>query len=148
MGGAPVTRAFVARALHALGTLVAGHDPAALAIAEATRASGEAARAVDLARLALTSAERAVDADAVTMEMALRTRGVVGAMLREGIGRAEAGFSPVEARPQPTTPDAAGIALRAAGGSLPAVTVARSRELLADLADAEDEPPRVAGGDD
>ena len=144
-----MTRAFVARALHALGTLVAGHDPAALAIAEAARARAEAERAVDLARLALTSAERAVDGDAVTMEMALRTRGVVGAMLREGIGRAEAGFSPVEACPLPTTaPDAAGMALRAAGGALPAVTVARSRELLADLADAEDEPPRVAGGDD
>jgi hypothetical protein len=27
-------------------------------------------------------------------------------------------------------------------------TLARSRELLADLADAEDEPPRVAGGGD
>ena len=144
-----MTRAFLARALRSLASLVAGDDPAALAIAEAARARAEAERAVDLARLALTSAERAVDGDAVTMEMALRTRGVVGAMLREGVARAEAGFSPVEARPQPTTmPDAVGMALRAAGGALPAVTVARSRELLADLADAEDEPPRVAGGDD
>ena len=82
--GAPVTRAFLARALRSLASLVAGDDPAALAIAEAARARAEAERAVDLARLALTSAERAVDGDAVTMEMALRTRGVVGAMLREG----------------------------------------------------------------
>ncbi len=103
-----MTRAFVARALHALGTLVAGHDPAALAIAEAARARAEAERAVDLARLALTSAE-------------------VAAV-------------------HPRLVDAARV--RAEHGSLPAVTVARSRELLADLADAEDEPPRVAGGDD
>ena len=144
-----MSRATVARGLRLLASLVAGDDPVADAIAEAARARAEAERAVDLARLALTSAERAVDGDAVTMEMALRTRGVVGAMLREGIGRAEAGFSPLEARHLPTTtPDAAGMALRAAGGALPAVTVARSRELLAALADAEDEPPRVAGGDD
>ena len=142
-----MTRAFLARALRSLASLVAGDDPAALAIAEAARASGEAARAVDLARLALTSAERAVDADAVTMEMALRTRGVVGAMLREGIGRAEAGLPSSEvAAVHPRLVDAARV--RAEHGALPAVTVARSRELLADLADAEDEPPRVAGGDD
>lgn len=144
-----MTRAFLARALRMVASLVAGDDPAALAIAEAARARAEAVRAVDLARLALTSAERAVDADAVTMDMALRTRGVVGAMLREGVARAEAGFSPVEARPLPqTTPDAAGMALRAAGGALPAVTVARSRELLRDLGCAEEEPPPGAGGDD
>ena len=142
-----MTRAFLARALRSLASLVAGDDPAALAIAEATRARAEAERAVDLARLALTSAERAVDGDAVTMEMALRTRGVVGAMLREGIGRAEAGLPSAEvAAVHPRLVDAARV--RAEHGSLPAVTVARSRELLADLADAEDEPPRVAGGDD
>lgn len=144
-----MTRAFLARALHALGTLVAGDDPAALAIAEAARARAEAERAVDLARLALTSAERAVGGDAVTMGIALTTQDVLGAMLREGIARAEAGFSPLEARHLPTTtPDAAGMALRAAGGSLPAVTVARSRELLRDLGCAEEEPPPGAGGDD
>ena len=136
-----MTRAFVARALHALGTLVAGHDPAALAIAEATRARAEAARAVDLARLALTSAERAVDADAVTMEMALRTRGVVGAMLREGVAEVESGADALVA---------AGTLTREQVDAWPvrSPTLARSRELLADLADAEDEPPRVAGGDD
>ncbi len=136
-----MTRAFVARALHALGTLVAGHDPAALAIAEAARARAEAERAVDLARLALTSAERAVDADAVTMEMALRTRGVVGAMLREGVAEVESGADALVA---------AGTLTREQVDAWPvrSPTLARSRELLADLADAEDEPPRVAGGDD
>ena len=128
-----MTRAFVARALRSLASLVAGDDPAALAIAEAARARAEAERAVDLARLALTSAERAVDADAVTMEMALRTRGVVGAMLREGVAVADRSMRTL------MEPDAV---------ALPPVSVARSRELLADLADAEDEPPRVAGGDD
>ena len=100
----------VARALRSLASLVAGDDPAALAIAEAARARAEAERAVDLARLALTSAERAVDGDAVTMEMALRTRGVVGAMLREGIGRAEAGLPSAEvAAVHPRLVDAAGV---------------------------------------
>ena len=144
-----MTRALVARALRSLASLVAGDDPAALAIAEAARARAEAERAVDLARLALTSAERAVDGDAVTMGIALTTQDVLGAMLREGIARAEAGFSPVEGFPQPLTqPDATLMALRAAGGSLPAVTVARSRELLRDLGCAEEEPPPGAGGDD
>ena len=140
-----MTRAFLARALRSLASLVAGDDPAALAIAEAARARAEAERAVDLARLALTSAERAVDADAVTMEMALRTRGVVGAMLREGIGRAEAGLP----SPQGDGYDgfAAAVATHVEHSALPLPKVGRSRELLADLADAEDEPPRVAGGD-
>ena len=132
-----MTRAFLARALRSLASLVAGDDPSALAIAEAARARAEAERAVDLARLALTSAERAVDADAVTMGIALRTRGVVGAMLREGVALTEE--------------TAASSAL--SDGSVErwaftGPTNARSRELLADLADAEDEPPRVAGGDD
>ncbi len=134
-----LTRAFVARALHALGALVAGHDPAALAIAEAVRARAEAERAVDLARLALTSAERAVDGDAVTMEMALRTRGVVGAMLREGVAEADDRVAQCRAK---------GWAIHDAAYRVTLPSVARSRELLADLADAEDEPPRVAGGAD
>jgi hypothetical protein len=78
-------RSTLARALRLLATLADGTDPAALAIAEATRARGEAARAVDLARLALTAAERAEDDDAVTMSIAVATRDVVGAMLREGV---------------------------------------------------------------
>ena len=136
-----MTRAFLARALRSLASLVAGDDPAALAIAEAARARAEAERAVDLARLALTSAERAVDGDAVTMEVALRTRGVVGAMLREGVAEVEGGADALVA---------AGALTREQVDAWPmrSPTVTRSRELLADLADAEDEPPRVAGGDD
>lgn len=133
-----MTRAFLARALRSLASLVAGDDPAALAIAEATRASGEAARAVDLARLALTSAERAVDADEVTMGVALRTRGVVGAMLREGVAVTE-GYA--------ATARASGVEVDEATYYVNMPRLPRSRELLADLADAEDEPPRVAGGD-
>ena len=59
-----MTRAFLARALRSLASLVAGDDPSALAIAEAARARAEAERAVDLARLALTSAERAASSSA------------------------------------------------------------------------------------
>ena len=121
-----MTRAFLARALRMAASLVAGDDPAALAIAEAARARAEAERAVDLARLALTSAERAVDADAVTMEMALRTRGVVGAMLREGIGRAEVESAQYGAPPNVERWPCS-------------VTVGRSRELLRELADPADE---------
>ena len=136
-----MSRAFLARALRSLASLVAGDDPAALAIAEAARARAESERAVDLARLALTSAERAVDGDAVTMGIALRTRGVVGAMLREGVAGAESGADALVAAGTLTREQVDGWPARSP-------TLARSRELLADLADAEDEPPRVAGGDD
>lgn len=57
-------RATVARGLRLLASLVDGSDPAALALSEALRAQGEARRA---------------------LEAAERTRGVVAAMLREGV---------------------------------------------------------------
>lgn len=57
-------RATVARGLRLLACLVDGSDPAALALSEALRAQGEARRA---------------------LEAAERTRGVVAAMLREGV---------------------------------------------------------------
>lgn len=57
-------RATVARGLRLLASLVDGGDPAALALSEALRAQGDARRA---------------------LEAAQRTRGVVAAMLREGV---------------------------------------------------------------
>jgi hypothetical protein len=127
-------RSTLARALRLLATLADGTDPAALAIAEATRARGEAARAVDLARLALTAAERAEDDDAVTMSIAVATRDVVGAMLREGVARA--------------SERGAQLSTAVERWDTPPLIVARSRELLRDLGCAEEEPPPGAGGDD
>lgn len=104
-----IRRAAVARGLRLLASLVAGDDPAALALSEALRAQGEARRALDAAE---------------------RTRGVVAAMLREGVARAEAGLPSVAVH-GPTLAARALAGVEA--GPLPAVTVARGRELLREV---------------
>lgn len=100
-------RATVARGLRLLASLVDGGDPAALALSEALRAQGDARRA---------------------LEAAERTRGVVAAMLREGVNEVERVVAATNAAFYESRPEDAGPR------PMPALTVRRAREALRDLA--------------